>query len=219
MTTHRDQPATRRQPGDLSPRRQATRERILDAAVQLFAERGVLAASVEEICDRAGFTRGAFYSNYETKNDLCLDLLRRKGELYLAAVQAAIEVIPETPGMDGPERLIHDAVSVFLEAQPKQPAELVTMMELRLHAVRTPELRDGWLAVHDSIQESVAGLGEIAMARVGVTLAMPTADVVELLGAVYESTVSMSLLRGESAPTGLGEQLAALLNAFIVGDC
>ena len=206
MTTHRDQPATRRQPGDLSPRRQATRERILDAAVQLFAERGVLAASVEEICDRAGFTRGAFYSNYESKNDLCLDLLRRKGELYLAAV-------------DGPERLIHDAVSVFLEAQPKQPAELVTMMELRLHAVRTPELRDGWLAVHDSIQESVAGLVEIAMARVGVTLAMPTADVVELLGAVYESTVSMSLLRGESAPTGLGEQLAALLNAFIVGDC
>ena len=203
-----------------SPRREATRQRLLDAAVELFGERGVLGSSVEEICERAGFTRGAFYSNFESKDELCLDVLRRKGEQYLSAMQAAIAVIPTEPGTtDGTERLIRDAVAVFLEAQPKKSAELVSMMELRLHALRTPGLREGWLAVHEGISASVSGLLEIALARVGATLTIPTPQVIELLGAVYENTVSLSLLRGESRPADLAEQLAALLDAFIVGGC
>lgn len=206
--------------GGPSARRQATRERLMVAAVELFGERGVLGSSVEEICERAGFTRGAFYSNFESKDELCLDVLRRKGEQYLSAMQSAIEVIPDVPGpADGTERLIRDAVAVFLEAQPKKVAELVTMMELRLHALRTPGLRQGWLAVHEGISESVSGLLDIALGRVGATLTIPTPQVIELLGAVYENTVSLSLLRGESRPTDLAEQLAALLDAFIVGDC
>ena len=48
-------------------RRQATRERLLDAAFEVFAEQGVHASTVEQIAERAGFTRGAFYSNFTTK--------------------------------------------------------------------------------------------------------------------------------------------------------
>ena len=203
-----------------SPRREATRQRLLDAAVELFGERGVLGSSVEEICERAGFTRGAFYSNFDSKDELCLDVLRRKGEQYLAAMQAAVGVIPVAPvPADGTDRLIRDAVAVFLEAQPKKVAELVTMMELRLHALRTPGLREGWLAVHEGISQSTAGLLDIALARVGATLTLPASQVIELLGAVYENTISMSLLRGESRPSDLAEQLAVVLDAFIVGDC
>jgi AcrR family transcriptional regulator len=224
MTTIREaQRGARRQPGGqagLSARRQATRQRLLDAAVELFGERGVLGSSVEEICERAGFTRGAFYSNFESKDELCLDVLRRKGDQYLAAMRAAVEVIPDAPApTDGTERLIRDAVAVFLEAQPKKVAELVSMMELRLHALRTPGLREGWLAVHEGISQSTSGLLEVALARVGATLSLPAPQVIELLGAVYENTVSLSLLRGESRPSDLAEQLAALLDAFIVGDC
>ena len=66
--------------------------------------------------------------------------------------------------------LIRDAVEVFLEAQPKKPNELIAMMELRLHALRTPELREGWLAVHQSICSSVSDLLQIALDRVGARL-------------------------------------------------
>ena len=45
---------------ELTARRAATRERLVDAAVVVFAEKGVLGAAVEEICEAAGFTRGAF---------------------------------------------------------------------------------------------------------------------------------------------------------------
>ena len=60
-----------------SRRREATKQKLLDAAAQVFAEEGLDAASVEAICERAGFTRGAFYSNFETKDELFLELAGR----------------------------------------------------------------------------------------------------------------------------------------------
>lgn len=140
----------------MSPRRQATRERLMDAAVELFGERGVLGASVEEICERAGFTRGAFYSNFESKDELCLDVLRRTCEQLIEAMKTAIEVIPhQHDGAMLTEELIRDAVAVFLEAQPKEVAEQVAMMELRLHAVRTPNCGPaGWRCTRASPRAS-----------------------------------------------------------------
>ncbi len=218
--------AHRRARGQLAPaeptaRRQVTRERLMDAAVELFAERGVLGASVEEICERAGFTRGAFYSNFESKDELCLDVMRRKGEQHLAGMQAAIDVLPQQPSSGaGTDALIRHAVGVFLEAMPKASSEMVAMMELRLHAMRTPELREGWLTVHASISGSVSTLLDFALQRVGARLRMPSDQVVELLGALYENTVGLSVLHGEAQPSGLAGELIALLGALIEApDC
>lgn len=52
--------------------RTATRSRLLSASAEVFAEKGIEAASVEELCTAAGFTRGAFYSNFASKTDLAL---------------------------------------------------------------------------------------------------------------------------------------------------
>ena len=60
---------------EISARRSATRDRLVDAALGVFAEKGVVGASVEEISEAAGFTRGAFYSNFESKDELCLAAL------------------------------------------------------------------------------------------------------------------------------------------------
>ncbi|CAM2153976.1 TetR/AcrR family transcriptional regulator [Pararobbsia alpina] len=57
--------------------RDQTRQRLLDAAEKLIAKKGLAATSVEDIADAAGYTRGAFYSNFGGKNDLFIELLRR----------------------------------------------------------------------------------------------------------------------------------------------
>jgi AcrR family transcriptional regulator len=54
-----------------------TRQRLLDAAQKLFAKKGLDRTSVEDIAAAAGYTRGAFYSNFKTKGDLFIELLRR----------------------------------------------------------------------------------------------------------------------------------------------
>jgi AcrR family transcriptional regulator len=58
--------------------RQQTRERLLDAAVEVFSQRGFHAASVEEIAEWAGFSKGAVYSNFASKEDLFLALFDRR---------------------------------------------------------------------------------------------------------------------------------------------
>jgi AcrR family transcriptional regulator len=57
--------------------RDQTTQRLLDAAQKLIAKKGLSAASVEDIAEAAGYTRGAFYSNFNSKGDLFIELLRR----------------------------------------------------------------------------------------------------------------------------------------------
>ena len=52
-----------------------TRRRLLEAAAEVFIRRGFQGASVEEICEEAGFTRGAFYSNFRSKEEMFVELL------------------------------------------------------------------------------------------------------------------------------------------------
>ncbi len=52
-----------------------TRQALLDAAAEVFVERGLHRTSVEAIAERAGFTRGAFYANFADKADALLALL------------------------------------------------------------------------------------------------------------------------------------------------
>jgi AcrR family transcriptional regulator len=55
-----------------------TRERLLEAAERVFLRRGLQGSSVEEISAEAGFTRGAFYSNFESKEKLFVELLHAR---------------------------------------------------------------------------------------------------------------------------------------------
>jgi AcrR family transcriptional regulator len=57
--------------------RDQTTQRLLEAAQKLIAKKGLSAASVEDIAAAAGYTRGAFYSNFSSKDDLFIELLRR----------------------------------------------------------------------------------------------------------------------------------------------
>ena len=55
-----------------------TRERLLDAGLEVFSRRGYYAASVDEIAAEAGFSKGAVYSNFSSKEDLFLALIDRR---------------------------------------------------------------------------------------------------------------------------------------------
>ena len=54
-----------------------TTQRLLDAAQKLIARRGLSDTSLDDIAEEAGYTRGAFYSNFSSKGDLFMELLRR----------------------------------------------------------------------------------------------------------------------------------------------
>src|SRR5258708_1901215 len=67
--------------------RALTRQRLLQAAEEVFSERGFHGASIEEIVERAGYTSGAFYSNFESKEELFLALFDARNAELLQDLQ------------------------------------------------------------------------------------------------------------------------------------
>jgi AcrR family transcriptional regulator len=59
-------------------RQAQTRQALLDAGAQVFVDRGFVGSSVEAIAESAGFTRGAFYSNFASKEELFAELLQQR---------------------------------------------------------------------------------------------------------------------------------------------
>jgi AcrR family transcriptional regulator len=57
--------------------RERTAQRLLAAARKLIAKRGLSDTTLDDIAEKAGYTRGAFYSNFSSKGDLFIELLRR----------------------------------------------------------------------------------------------------------------------------------------------
>jgi AcrR family transcriptional regulator len=74
-----------------------TRRRLLDAAERVFLRRGMHGSSVEEISAEAGFTRGAFYSNFRSKEELFVELLQDRVYHQYAAIAVEAQAQPGSP--------------------------------------------------------------------------------------------------------------------------
>jgi AcrR family transcriptional regulator len=74
-----------------------TRRQLLDAAERVFLRRGLQGSSVEEIAAEAGFTRGAFYSNFKSKDELFVELLQDRVYRQYARMAEQAQEQPGTP--------------------------------------------------------------------------------------------------------------------------
>ena len=71
-------------------RRELTRTTLIDAAADVFAKRGFHSASLEEIAETAGFTRGAIYKNFDNKEELFFDVIERRIDTQLMRSREAL---------------------------------------------------------------------------------------------------------------------------------
>jgi AcrR family transcriptional regulator len=113
--------------------RARTQERLLDAATKVLIQRGFEAASVEDIAETAGFSRGAFYSNFESKEALALQLY---GRFIRERVQGVRDVF--TAVQDPVARL--DSLRDYFRSLVKDWESCVLAIEFRLFAMRHPAL-------------------------------------------------------------------------------
>lgn len=79
----------------VTPRGEATRRRLLDAAEQVFGEMGYYGASVAEITRRAGVAQGTFYIYFHSKRETFVELVEDIGERLRAATSAAIQGVSD----------------------------------------------------------------------------------------------------------------------------
>lgn len=201
----------------ITRRRADTQDRLMDAALVAIAERGVPGASVEDICEHAGFTRGAFYSNFATKDALCVALLHRQGERVARAVEDAVSQLPSEPDEhQSIEDVIQLAITAFQVSHPMEPTWLLARQELRLYAVRSPSVRGALmqaeLGVNQLITEAIAKALHSQFAH----FALPVDRALALLDAYGERVAMEAMLRGDE-PGGedWNSRMATLLRALL----
>lgn len=71
-------------------RKEETRQLLLESAVEIFSEFGFHGASVEKIAEHAGFSKGAVYSNFKSKEELFLALLEQQMNLQVNNIDQII---------------------------------------------------------------------------------------------------------------------------------
>ena len=204
-----------------SARREATRQRVLDAAREVFAERGVIGGTVEDICDRAGFTRGAFYSNFADKDDLLRALIDREHTRLVAHLDAGFALLQGFLGAEGSDPGDADAratmaevVDRLLRAVPDDRHFLLIQTELEIHAIRVPDTSRAFLEADATFRARIAEFLERGLRLLGREPVADVGDVTEAVIAIVDRSTRRALLAGpRTDPDALARVMLPILIA------
>jgi AcrR family transcriptional regulator len=138
-------------------RREQTRQELVSAAEACFVSRGFLSSSVDEVAERAGYTKGAVYSNFASKEDLFFAVYERRVE------QALTEVVPSLR-QAGAEHAFDWLAAGAIDRHGRDDGWLAVFFEFWAHVLRHPELRERFAAIHarflEPLAEAVRALAE-----------------------------------------------------------
>ena len=179
----------------LSRAEQNDRNRALlfAAARRVFLARGYYAATLEQIADEAGFSKGVVYSRFASKADMFLALLEdRIAERAEQNAQAARKLAGSG-----------DFAALLVLAQQAEraaPGWRLLVTEFRIHAARDPGLNRRYAALHARTVEGIANALALISERGSEGLAFPPRQLAELLLSV-ETGLALEL---ETDPHALG---------------
>ncbi len=185
----------------------ATREALLESATRVLAEKGLQRASIDDIAGDAGFTKGAFYANFKSKEELFLVML----DLHFAERLDAIEQLTSN----------HDAITDqaeqvgldFLAALRGDEEWCRLFLEFSTHATRHEEFREQLMARRDALRSGVADILARRAAEAGITPTIPP-DLVSRMTFAMAHGVALEQLLDESTPD---ELFGTMLRMFFLG--
>ncbi|MBQ0910424.1 MULTISPECIES: TetR/AcrR family transcriptional regulator [Streptomyces] len=193
--------------GRVTRRRLRTRAKLLDAAFEVFAAKGFGRVSIEEVCEAAGYSRGAFYSNFDTLDELFFALYRQRAD-------EIAEQVSEALAGDGPDLDVPAAVDRVTEVLLLDRAWLLVKTDFLVHAARDADVARTLLEHRARLRGAVAD--RLARARGHTPLPAVLGDAESAAHAVvaaYDGVTTQLLLDRdvEHARVRLGQLLTALL--------
>jgi AcrR family transcriptional regulator len=150
--------------------REQTTQRLLEAAQKLIARKGLEGASVEDIATAAGYTRGAFYSNFNSKDDLFIELLRRDH-------QKATDQMNALRASELPVDELQSGTRQVYGQMYRDNESFMIWTEARMLAVRNTRFRTKLNALMVEKRSQVADFISYFYERVGVSPPMPPHEI------------------------------------------
>jgi len=185
--------ATVVKPAPKRRRGENTRQRLLEAALHVFAEHGYERATIDAIVGEAGFSKGAFYVHFESKEDLFWAMLEER----LARQQEAFRqnLVPGIPLADNVRIVLNGIFG--LHTQDRLWSTL--FMEFAAHAARNEKVRQKMAAMYNSWRTFAGEALERARAAGTVRRDLDIEFAVSVVIAVVEGMVLQARLAPESA--------------------
>ena len=159
----------------------------------MFAERGFGRTSVEDVCARAGYTRGAFYSNFGSLDELFLAMWEQRTEALLRAASDALEAAAQ-------ERVtsLEEGIDRFLAVVAVDDRWYRIEAEFTAHALRVPGLREVMAEREGRIARMLLPYLDRALAQVGRRIIDREAFAAALV-AVHDGTAVQCLIEPNAA--------------------
>jgi AcrR family transcriptional regulator len=194
-------------------RTEETQEKILDAALAIFSEQGFEKTQLEEVAARAGYTRGAIYAHYSSKEDLFLALMEHRVLTKFAAVRKVIEAEPEVS-----KRPV--IFKRWLASQINDHAWGTLMLEFKLYALRRPQSREKLQRLYDLMFKSSGN--DFIEVLFGRNFDKASRSAVErrfaVMGAILSAVILESHFRPKLLPRQHLQTLLEELYEALIGD-
>jgi AcrR family transcriptional regulator len=185
--------------------RDRTTQRLLAAARKLIAKQGLSDTSLDDIAEAAGYTRGAFYSNFSSKGDLFIELLRRDHEATNAQLRALRD--DSLPLED-----IHQRIREIYGQIYRTNESFMNWAEARILAARDAKFRARLDALLTQRRTEVADLIEYIYGRIGIAPPLAATAVAMGFNSLFEG-VKLNML---SSPGGMtSEDAESVLTLFV----
>lgn len=151
-----------------------TRETLLETAKTCFLRDGYAQTSLETIADTAGYSKGAVYSNFRNKDELCLAVI---DAVRHDRIRSLADTVAQAEGLEA--RI--DAFEAWAERTLGDRAWTSLEVEFAVHAARDPALSAELLQRDRAVRASVVALVELHASAEGIELPMPSDQVASAL--------------------------------------
>lgn len=200
-----------------SERRAATQSLLLESGKRLIIDKGLGATSVGDICTDAGFTRGAFYSNFADMDHFVERLAQEQWTQILTYVHTAVDEVLTARSDDRPlsdtevESAIAPLAESLLTAMPISRDFYMLQSELATYTARAPEKTSALRTGYEAFTASLCSLLVSGLKAIGRETIPAPEDVTALIIAAGERSMRAALTKGEDGLTSLLERVLPTL--------
>lgn len=189
-------------------RKAETRSSLLEAAATVFARRGMQQASIDAVAEHAGFTKGAVYAHFKSKEELFLAMLDDRFARHAEEIDDLLASDAE------PEDQARVGAANFIDLISSDPEWERLFFEFSAYAARNENFRRELVARRRRLQERMAELFRRRAEELGVEPPFPIEEIARMTFAMADGIALQKLLDPDSVPD---EMYPTMLATFFAG--
>jgi AcrR family transcriptional regulator len=187
-----------------------TRSSLMKSAAKVFCRQGMDRASIDQVAEDAGYTKGAFYANFKNKEELFLAMLDEHFEQHIEEVERAFADDEESP----PEQARHAAAD-FVRSLHADPERSRLFQEFYAYAVRDDDFRQELITRFATLRSRFERIYQRRADEYGLSLDIPMERIVRMVIAMADGFALWQQLEPDAVDDELFEELMVIFTTGV----